>query len=147
VASKTLVDNAILDMKTAYNSAAAARIPTVLNLTLGSTPLIPNTYKWGGNVAITTDLTLNGGVNDVWIFQIAGTLDIASGKKIILTGGAQAKNIFWQVAGVVTLGTTSQFNGIILAATKIAMQTGASINGRLLAETEVTLQSNAVTQP
>lgn len=121
-------------------------IPNVLNKVLGSTPLSP-TYKWGGNVAIATDLTLNGGVNDVWIFQIAGTLDIPSGKKIILTGGAQAKNIFWQVAGVVTLGTTSQFKGIILSASKIAMLTGASINGRLLAETEVTLQSNAVTQP
>ena len=98
-------------------------------------------------MTITTDLTLNGGANDVWIFQITGTLDIASGKKILLTGGAQAKNIFWQVADVVTLGSGSHFEGIVLAQKNIALLTGASINGRLLAQTAVTLQSNTVTQP
>jgi len=72
---------------------------------------------------------------------------MASGKKIILTGGALSQNIFWRVADVVTLETYSHFEGIILAKTKIVMQTGASINGRLLAQTAVTLDANAVTIP
>ena len=66
---------------------------------------------------------------------------------VTLTGGAQAKNVFWQVAGAVTIGTTAHFEGIVLAKTMIAVNTGASANGRLLAQTAVTLQKNAVTQP
>ena len=68
-------------------------------------------------------------------------------KSIILSGGAQAKNIFWQVADAVTLGTTSHFEGTILGQTGINLQTGATVNGRLLAQTDVTLQMNTVTQP
>ena len=64
-----------------------------------------------------------------------------------LAGGAQAKNIFWQVAGGVTIGTTAHFEGVALSQTIIAVNTGASVNGRLLAQTAVTLQMNAVTQP
>jgi hypothetical protein len=72
---------------------------------------------------------------------------MSSAVKITLSGGALAKNIFWQVAGGVTLGTTSHFEGIILGKTLIALNTGASINGRLLAQTAVTLQSSTVVQP
>ena len=61
--------------------------------------------------------------------------------------GAKAKNIFWQVAGQVTLGTTSHFEGTILSATQISMKTGASINGRLYAQTAVSLQMNSVNKP
>ena len=64
-----------------------------------------------------------------------------------LAGGALAKNIFWQVAGAVTLGTTAHFEGVVLAKTLIAVNTGATVNGRLLAQTAVTLQMNAITQP
>lgn len=80
-------------------------------------------------------------------FQIAGTLDEASSKRVILAGGARAKNVFWQSAGAVTLGTHSHLEGTILAKTMIAMRTKASITGRLLAQTAVTLQMNTVTQP
>ena len=88
-----------------------------------------------------------GGANDVWIFQIAGTLGISPGKMVNLSGGAQPNNIFWQVAGQTTLGTTSQFKGIILDQTAIVMQTGATLDGRALAQTAVTLDANAVTAP
>ena len=147
-----LLTTAVGNMETAYTDAAgrAAGVGPFFNLgagTVAGQTLVPGTYTWGSNVTITTDLTLNGGANDVWIFQITGTLDIASGKKILLTGGAQAKNIFWQVADVVTLGSGSHFEGIVLAQKNIALLTGASINGRLLAQTAVTLQSNTVTQP
>jgi hypothetical protein len=83
----------------------------------------------------------------VWIFQISGDLTVSSAVNITLTGGAQAKNIFWQVAGQVTIGTTAHFEGIILSMTAITLQTGASMNGRALAQTAVVLDGNAVTKP
>ena len=147
-----LLTTAVSNMETAYTDAAGrtAGVGPFLNVgagTVANQTLVPGVYTWGSAVTITTDLTLSGGPNDVWIFQVTGTLDIAPGKQVLLTGGALAKNIFWQATGAVTLGTTSHFEGIILAKTNIALNTGASINGRLLAQTAVTLQSNTVTQP
>ena len=140
---------AIGDMQTAYTNAAG-RVPKYTGIgagNIGGKTLVPGVYKWSTGVTIPTDITLKGSSTDVWIFQIAGTLNIASGKKVILTGGALPKNIFWQVAGKTTLGTTSHFEGTILSKTLIAMNTGASINGRLLAQTAVTLQKNVVKKP
>jgi hypothetical protein len=141
---------AVLDMQTAYTDAAGRPTPDFLDLgsgNIGGLTLVPGIYKWSTGVTIQTDVTLSGGPNDVWIFQIAQDLSMASTKTVILSGGAQARNIFWQVAGKATLGTTSHFEGIILSKTAINLQTGASINGRLLAQTAVTLQSNVVTKP
>lgn len=151
-ANKTFVDTAVGDMATAYTDAAGRPAGVGPNLNIGAgtvatQTLAAGTYTWGSNVTITGDLTLNGGANDVWIFQVNGTLDLSPNVKIVLSGGALAKNIFWQATGTVTLGTTSQFQGIILDKTNIALNTGASVTGRLLAQTAVTLQSNAVTQP
>ena len=147
-----LLTTAVSNMETAYTDAAGrtAGVGPFLNVgagTVANQTLVPGVYTWGTAVTITTDLTLSGGPTDVWIFQIAGTLDMAPGKQVLLTGGALAKNIFWQVKDVATLGAGAHFEGIILAQTKIALITGATINGRLLAQTEVTLQSNTVTQP
>ncbi len=100
---------------------------------IGRLTLVPGVYTWGTGVTIPTDGTLSGGNNAVWIFQIAQTLDISPGKKDILQGGAQATNIFWQVAGAPTHGTGSTFDGTILDKTNIALQTGAVLNGRALA--------------
>ena len=138
---------AISDMQTAYTDAAGRTLPDHTELgagNIGGMTLAPGLYKWGTGVTIPTDVTLSGGANDVWIFQIAQTLDISSGKKIILSGGAQAKNVFWQVAGQATLGTTSVFNGNILGKTAIVMKTGATLNGKALAQTAVTLDANRV---
>ena len=88
-----------------------------------------------------------GTASDVWIFQIAGTLKMSSAVRITLAGGAQAKNIFWQTSGAVTLGTTTHFEGNTVSKTGINMQTGATINGRMLAQTAVTLQMNTVVIP
>jgi hypothetical protein len=95
-------------------------------------------------VTITGDITLAGAATDVWIFQISGTLNLADGVKINLSGGALPQNIFWQVAGVVTLKPGSHLEGNILAQTNIAMQTGATLNGRALAQTAVTLDANTL---
>jgi hypothetical protein len=147
-----LLTTAVGDMETAYTDAAGrpAGVGPFLNVgagTVANQTLVPGIYTWNVPVTITTDLTLNGGANDVWIFQLSQTLGISPNMKIVLTGGALAKNVLWQVAGVVSLNTGSHFEGTILAQKNIAMLTGASINGRLLAQTAVALQSNTVTQP
>jgi hypothetical protein len=140
---------AVLAMQAAYTDAAG-RAPDHTELgagNIGGMTLSPGTYKWSTGVLIPTDVTLEGGPNDVWIFQIAGGITQASGTRVNLTGGALARNIFWQAADVVAIGTTAHMEGIVLAQTAITLATGASVNGRLLAQTAVTLQMNAVTQP
>lgn len=140
---------AILDMQTAF-SDAASRAPKATELSagnIGGMTLTPGVYKWASGLVIPTDVTLSGSSSDVWIFQVAQNLTMASAKKIILTGGALPRNIFWQVSGRVDIGTTSHFEGIVLSQTAIALATGASINGRLLAQTAVTLDSSTVVQP
>ena len=147
VANKTLVDNAVLDMGTAY-ADANARAPDYTELeagNIGGRNLGPATYKWGTGVQITSNLTLTGGPNDVWIFQIAQGLTISSGVQIILAGGALPQNIYWATFAAADLGTTSRFKGVLLSQTSIVTKTGASVNGRLLAQTAVTLDANAVT--
>jgi len=150
VTDPTLLTKAVGDMETAYTDAAGRKLPNFVNLgagLIGGLTLVPGLYKWSTRVLISTDVTLSGGKNAVWIFQIAGTLTQASATKVILKGGALPKNIFWQTSGAVAIGTTAHFEGVILAKTKIAMKTGASANGRLLAQTAVTLEKNAVTRP
>jgi hypothetical protein len=150
ITSATMLTSAIGDLQTAYTDAAGRINPDFLNLgagTIGGLTLTPGLYKWTSSVNIPTDIAIAGGPNDIWIFQVAGTLKMGSAVNVTLSGGAQAKNIYWQVAGAVTFGTTSHFEGIILGQTSINLQTGASINGRLLAQTAVTLQMSSVTQP
>lgn len=141
---------AVNNMITAYNDAAGRLSPDFLELgtgNIGGMTLVPGLYKWTNTVTLPSSVTISGGANDVWIFQIAGNLTMSSAVNITLSGGAQAKNIFWQVAGQATLGTTSHFEGVILSMTGITLQTGASMNGRALAQTAVILDSNAVTKP
>ncbi len=150
VTNATFLTSAVGDMEIAYNNAAGRTHPDSVNLgggEIGGLTLLPGLHKWSTDVSISTDVTLSGGPNDVWIFQIAGALDQASAQSVTLIGGAQAKNVFWQTAGAVSIGTTAHFEGTILTQTMVAMKTGASINGRLLAQTAVTLQSNTVTLP
>jgi hypothetical protein len=150
VADATLLTTAVGDMQTAYNDAAGRTLPKATELGAGNInglTITPGLYKWSSSVLIPTVVTLSGGPNDVWIFQIAGDLTVGNGAQVILKGGAQAKNVFWQVAGITTLGTTANFKGIILDQTLIAMNTGAVLTGRALAQTAVTLQMNAVIDP
>ena len=96
------------------------------------------------SVSIPTDTTLSGGASDVWIFQISGDLTTAAATHVVLSGGALAKNVFWQVAGQATLGTTSHFEGIILSKTAITLKTNASMNGRALGQSLVALDDNTI---
>ena len=146
----TTLTAAVGDMETAYLDAQGRVSPDYTELgagEIGGLTLSPGLYKWGTGVLITNDVTLAGGPNDVWIFQVAGTLNQGSAARVTLTGGALAKNVFWQVAGAVSIGTTAHFEGVVLTKTMVAVKTGASVNGRLLAQTAVTLQMNAITQP
>jgi len=141
---------AVADMGAAYNDAAGRNNPDFLELgagNIGGFTLTPGLYKWTSPLVIPSDITISGGPNDIWIFQVGQTLDMSSAVNITLSGGAQAKNIFWQVADVVTLGTESHFEGIILGKTDINMLTGATTNGRMLAQTAVVLQKASVTNP
>ena len=150
VTAATLLTSAVSDMETAYTDAAGRVLPDFINLgtgEIGGKTLTPGLYKWGTNVSISKDVTLSGGPNDVWIFQVSGGIVQASATRVNLIGGALAKNVFWQSAGVVSIGTTAHFEGVVLAKTLVAVKTGASVNGRLLAQTAVTLQKNKITQP
>jgi hypothetical protein len=142
------------DMGTAYTDAAnRTPVPVGAYLNVGSgeiggLDLGPGLYKWGAPaVTISNDLTLTGNSTDVWIFQIAQTLGMANGKQIILVGGALASNVFWQVAGQVTLTGTAAMKGIILGQTGIAFGANGTLTGRALAQTNVTLITNTVNQP
>lgn len=150
VTNASRLTTAIGNMQTAYTNAAGRSNPDFLNLgagNIGGKTLPYGLYKFTSAVTIPKDIVITGSSTDVWIFQIAGTLKMSSGVRVILKGGALAKNIFWQTSGAVTLGTTSHFEGIILGKTAINLQTGASVNGRLLAQTAVSLQMNTVKKP
>ena len=129
----------------AFTDAAGRKNPNFTNLysgNLGGKTLRPGLYKWGTGVLVNSQLTLNGSSQAVWIFQIAGTLKLGSGARIVLSGGALARNIFWVVTDYTQIGTTAHMEGTILDKTAIHFLTGASLNGRALAQTAVTLQKN-----
>ncbi|HCM27434.1 MAG TPA: hypothetical protein DIC34_12965 [Treponema sp.] len=146
----TYMTTAISDMELAYTDAAGRVTPDFLNLAsgaIGGLTLAPGLYNWTSSVTIPTNVAISGGANDVWIFQITGDLSASSVVIVTLSGGAQAKNIFWQVAGSVALGTGAHFEGIILSQTAVSLNTGATMNGRILAQTQVALDQATVTQP
>ncbi len=147
----TMMTTAIGDMQTAYTDAAGRTLPDHTELGAGditSMTLVPGLYKWGTGVGISSaGVTISGSATDVWIFQIAQNLTVANGAIVTLSGGALASNIFWQVAGQVTIGTTAAMKGNLLCQTLIEIQTGAVLNGRALAQTAVTLDANTVNKP
>jgi hypothetical protein len=141
---------AIADMQTAYADAAGRTPPDFTNMGggfLGGLTLTPGLYKWNLQVTMSSDVTISGGPNDVWIFQVQGNLTESSAARIILSGGAQAKNIFWQVAGQVSLGTTSVFQGNILSQASITLGSNATMNGRALSQLSVSLMQATLTMP
>jgi hypothetical protein len=151
-ANKTLVDNAVADMVTAYNEAAGRTGPDFVDLFAGNISgktLAPGLYKWSTGVTIASDVTLSGGADDVWIFQIAGDITQSSATAVLLAGGAKAKNIFWQVGGPtgVAINTTGKFEGTILAQKAITLNTGTVANSRMLSQTAVTLDATRITRP
>ncbi len=142
---------AIGDMETAYTDAAGRPLPDHTELYAGDLTgqtLTPGLYNWSTGVLVSAGgVTISGAASDIWIFQIAQDLTLANGAMVTLGGSAKASNIFWQVAGQVTLGTTAAMKGIILCKTAILIRTGAALDGRALAQSAVALDANAVTDP
>ena len=140
---------AIGDMQLAFTDAAG-RAPDVTELgagNIGGSLLAPGVYRWGTGVLIPTDVTLVGSATDVWVFQIAQNLTMASATSVVLSGGAVARNVFWQVSGLVDLDTTAHLEGVVLSQTSITLHTGASVNGRLLAQTAVAIDNSIIVEP
>ncbi len=137
-----------LALTAAYNDAAGRTPATSVSGDLGGQTLTPGVYHSASSLGLTGTLTLNaqGDPSAVFIFQMGSTLITAAASQVVLTGGAQAANVFWQVGSSATLGTNSTLAGNILAQTSITGTTGAAINGRALAiNGAVTLDTNAVT--
>ncbi|KAJ7785185.1 antifreeze protein [Mycena maculata] len=138
---------AIGDMGTAFTDATGRVSPNFSNLAngaIGGLTLAPGLYKWTGAVSILSNVVISGASTDTWIFQVAGTLSIAAGKQVTLSGGALASNIVWVVSGAVTASAGSVLEGVILGKTSISLLTGATANGRLLSQTAVALQKATV---
>jgi len=143
---------AVADMLTAFTTANNLVTPApIVDLYAGDISgrtLPAGLYKWSTGVLITNaGVTLTGGPNDTWVFQIAQDLTVNSSAIITLLGGAQAKNIFWVVSGQALLGTNVNFSGNILSKTLISLNTGAIVTGRLLAQTAVKLNTATVIMP
>jgi hypothetical protein len=146
------------DLVSAYNDAAGET--TTVNLTgtdLGGLTLTPGTYTFDSSAQLTGTLTLDGqgSTNATFIFQIGSTLTTASNSVVELINGAGSCAVFWQVASSATLGTTTDFQGTIMAMTSITMNTGATIGvgglgqgGRALAMNgALTLDTNVINPP
>jgi len=139
----------VSDMLLAFTDAAG-RAPDVTELgagNIGGTTIARGVYRWSTGLLIPTDVTLTGNATDVWIFQIAQNLTMSSGARVRLSGGALAKNVFWQVSGLADLGTTAHLEGAVLSSTSITLRTGATVNGRLLAQTAVNVDGSTVVEP
>ena len=138
------------DLTTAYNYAAAAPGGAVLPADIGGETLAPGVYKTTSaqpSLGITGNLTLSG--SGTYIFQVVSTLTTAAGNsQVILAGGAQSANVFWQVGSSATLGTNTIFQGIIMAQASVTLTTGATLDGSALARTgAVSMDENLVNVP
>jgi hypothetical protein len=141
-----------LDLTAAYNDAAGRTSTDIVTLSgnIGGLTLTPGLYKSTSSLSISSgDLTFDakGNASAVFIIQIASTLTTTSGRKVILSGGALASNIFWQVGSSATFGTTSVFKGTVMAMQSITLNTGATLDGKALARTGgVTLAGNTIVE-
>jgi hypothetical protein len=146
-ASPTPVEltTAVSDMETAYTDAAGRPNTDAKKVNpgdgeIGSQTLTPGVYTFDKEISIGLDMTFSGTSTDVFIIQTTGNLLQAANTKVILEGGAQAKNIFWQIAGQVTVGAGAHLQGVLLVKTAVTFNTGSSLDGRVLAQTACNLQ-------
>jgi len=147
-----LAKRAKLDLERAYNDAMSrTRDLVAVAGNLGGRTLAPGLYKSTSSLAVSSgDLTLDGhgNVNAVFVFQAASSFTMTTGRRVVLTHGARARNVFWAVGSSATLGTECSFYGNLLVHQSISMATGSVIVGRALTQTgAVTLQSNTIKTP
>lgn len=138
---------AVGDMQSAYIDASTRTPADFTGLyggDLSGRTLAPGLYKWNSSVLLSGGVTLAGGPNDVWIFQVAQDLTVAPQGFVSLSGAPKSSNIFWQVAGTTTLGMKSRIEGIVLCATQIVMDSESSLLGRALTQSYVALASSTL---
>jgi hypothetical protein len=144
-------------MQTAYTAAAGrdadADVPTpgqtfneLKKGDISGETLTPGVYTFTTEISINADIYLDGTDEDIFIIRTTGSLLLAAKKSVILSGGAQAKNIFWQVAGQVKVGAGAHMEGVILVKTDALFMTGSSLKGRVLAQTACNLEMATITQ-
>jgi hypothetical protein len=140
------------DLTAAYNNAAGRTCTDIVTISgnIGGLTLTPGLYKSTSSLALSSgNLTFDakGNASAVFIIQIASALTVTSGRQVILAGGALASNIFWQVGSSATFGTTSVFQGTVMAMQSITFDTGATLNGKALARTGgVTMAASTITK-
>ena len=145
-----IANQAKTDLIAAYSDALARTSTDIVTLSgnIGGLTLTPGLYKSTSSLAVSSgDLTFDAKEisNAVFIIKIASSLTTTSGRKVILTGGALASNIFWQVGSSATFGTTSVFKGTVLVMQSITFNTGATLDGRALARNgAVTMSGNTI---
>ncbi|MFT5598790.1 MAG: hypothetical protein ACI823_001872, partial [Chitinophagales bacterium] len=163
---KTKVDKAIIDLEAAYTEAAGNAEAVIAEYGAGTIPRIfegepealpPGLYKWGTNVVMNADITLQGGIedngefvggqNDVWIFQISGNFSQMHDTDMILAGDAEANNVYWQLTENMAIGGGAHLKGNVLAKTHIALDLKAEVTGRLLSQTQITFHENTIRPP
>jgi hypothetical protein len=158
----THLTTAVSEMETAYTDAGGRPNPDAARIDLGTgvlggayggatAKLTPGVYTFGTDVNVAETIYFEGsglgagqGDTDVFIIQMTGNLKQAANTEVILTGGALAKNIFWQVAGAVTVGAGAHMEGILLVKTDVLFETGSSLSGRVLAQTACNLQKATI---
>jgi hypothetical protein len=148
-AADAVAGQAKADLVTGYNDAAGRPSTATISADLAGRTLTPGVYTSASSLGLSGDLTLDaqGDPNAVFVFQAGSTLTAGSASRVLLVGGAQPCNVFWQVGSSATIGTSSAFAGNILALTSISMTTGATLNGRALARNgAVTLDTNTITK-
>ncbi len=143
------------DARTAYNNLASQACDTtyVVPTDLGGMTLVPGVYCFASSAGLTgtVPLTLSGTASDVWVFKTVSTLITGAGSSVVMSGGAQDCNVFWQVGSSATLGANTSFIGNILAFTSISLGNGANVSGRALAGLApggggaVTMDTNLIT--
>jgi hypothetical protein len=152
-AAQTAQNDALTAYNNAMNAGGGPSVGTAIIADIGGQKLPPGIYKATTALGITGILTLDGSTNPngVWIFKVGSALTTAAGgpstpaSQVVLIGGAQASNVFWQIGSSATLGTFSLFQGTILAQASITLTTGATLDGRALALTgQIALDNNPV---
>jgi hypothetical protein len=148
----TVTAGAKADLLTAYNDAAGRPSTGAISADLANPAATrtPGVYTSASSMGLTGALTLDAGGNAdaVFVFQAGSTLTTGPASSVLLIGGAQACNVFWQVGSSATLDSGTVFVGTILAQTSITLNSGAQVTGRVLASNgAVTLDNNVITRP
>ena len=149
-ATDAVAAQAQLDLTTAYNVAAGQPVLPANNLTgtdLGSRTLKAGAYSFSTSAQLTGPLTLDaeGDPAAQFVFEIGSTLTTASGSSVVLLNGASPCNVYWQVGSSATLGSTTAFQGNLMALTSITLNNNATVIGRALARNgAVTLDDNVL---